>query len=56
MAAVFEARHVALDHPVVVKLIHPALLQDEEAGRTTEKRLLLEARPSASCARRTSSR
>jgi serine/threonine-protein kinase len=44
MAAVFEARHVALDHPVVVKLIHPALLQDEGAGRTIEKRLLVEAR------------
>jgi serine/threonine-protein kinase len=44
MAVVFEARHVALDHPVVVKLIHPALLQDEDAGRTIEKRLLVEAR------------
>jgi serine/threonine protein kinase len=43
MAAVFEARHVALDHPVVVKLIHPALLQDEQ-GPTTRKRLLVEAR------------
>ena len=44
MALVFEARHVALDHLVVVKLIRPALLQDEESGPITEKRLLLEAR------------
>jgi serine/threonine protein kinase len=44
MAVVFEALHVALDHPVVVKLIQPALLQDEQVGRTITKRLLVEAR------------